>query len=103
MIKLFRKTIVNSKESEKLIEERALNWELDRIAAMDKLVLKMAITELIEFKSIPVKVSLNEYIELAKIFSTSKSRVFINGILDKLIVDLKKNGKIVKIGRGLMT
>lgn len=102
MIKLFRKTIVNSREAEQLIDERAKNWELDRIAAMDKLILKMAITELIEFKSIPVKVTLNEYIELAKIFSTSKSRVFINGILDKLIIDLKKSGKIVKTGRGLM-
>jgi N utilization substance protein B len=103
MIKLFRKSIVKSSESETLIDERAKNWELDRIAAMDKLILKMAITELTEFKSIPVKVSLNEYIELAKIFSTAKSRVFINGILDKLIVDLQKNGKIVKTGRGLMS
>lgn len=103
IIKLFRKTILKNKECEQLIEERAKNWELERIAAMDKLILKMAITELIEFPSIPVKVTLNEYIDLAKVFSTGKSRIFINGILDKLIIDLQKEGKIKKSGRGLMT
>lgn len=100
--RLFIKTILKQEESEKLIEERARNLEIDRIAMMDKLIISMAVTELIEFPSIPVKVTLNEYIELAKIFSTSKSRVFINGILDKLISDLKKEKKIIKTGRGLI-
>jgi len=103
LIRLFRKAVVKSSEYEKLIDDRAQNWELDRIAAMDKLILKMAITELIEFPSIPIKVTLNEYIELAKLFSTTKSRVFINGVLDKLIIDLQENGQIVKKGRGLIT
>ncbi|MCF8228298.1 MAG: transcription antitermination factor NusB [Bacteroidales bacterium] len=101
--KLFRKTILRKPEADELIEQRAKNWEIERIATMDKLILEMAIIELMEFDSIPIKVSLNEYIELAKIFSTAKSRVFINGILDKLIEDLKKENKIIKKGRGLMT
>ncbi len=101
--KLFRKTILRKDETEKLVEQRARNWEIERIATMDKLILEMALVELMEFESIPIKVSLNEYIELAKIFSTAKSRVFINGILDKLIEDLKADNKIVKKGRGLMT
>lgn len=102
IVKLYRKTLLKREAAEKLIADRAKNWELDRIAMMDKLILAMAITELIEFPSIPVKVSLNEYIELAKIFSTGKSRIFINGILDKLITDLQDDNTIVKTGRGLM-
>jgi transcription antitermination protein NusB len=66
------------------------------------LLLKIALAELIEFPNIPIKVTLNEYIELAKVYSTPRSNVFVNGILDKLIVELKESGKIVKTGRGLM-
>jgi N utilization substance protein B len=84
------------------VQEKASNWELNRIALMDIILIKMALAELMEFPSIPVKVTLNEYIELSKYFSTPKSGVFINGILDKLIDDLKKAKKIVKSGRGLM-
>lgn len=102
VIDLFRKTIIHNAPFEQMIKERATNWEIDRIAAMDKMILKMAIAELTEFSSIPIKVSLNEYIDIAKIFSTHKSRVFINGILDKLINDLEKENKIKKSGRGLM-
>jgi transcription antitermination protein NusB len=101
--RLYRKTIIKKRESDKLIEDRAKNWDIDRIATMDKLILEMAVAELVEFESIPIKVSMNEYIELAKIFSTAKSRVFINGILDRLIEDLGKEGQIVKTGRGLMS
>lgn len=75
---------------------------MDRIAVMDILLIKMALAELIEFPSIPIKVTLNEYIELAKMYSTPKSKVFVNGILDKLIIDLKNSKKIKKTGRGLL-
>ena len=102
VIDLFRKTIIKSDEYEKLIEEKIRNWEMDRIAVMDMLIIKMALVELIEFPSIPVKVTLNEYIELAKMYSTPKSKMFVNGILDKMIIDLKDQKKIKKTGRGLM-
>jgi len=102
LIKLYRKTILKSEESELLISEKTSNWEIDRIAAMDILLIKMALTEFLEFPSIPVKVTLNEYIELSKYYSTPKSRVFINGILDKMISDLTKQKKLLKTGRGLI-
>lgn len=100
--RLYRKTLINSADFNKVISERASNWELDRIAIMDTILIKMAITELIEFPSIPVKVTLNEYIELSKEYSSPKSKVFINGVLDKLIADYKEKGIIKKSGRGLM-
>jgi N utilization substance protein B len=99
---LYRKTLINRDELNKVISERASNWELDRIAIMDTILIKMAITELIEFPSIPVKVTLNEYIELSKEYSSPKSKIFINGVLDKLIVDYREQGIIKKSGRGLM-
>lgn len=99
---LYRKTLINSNELNVVISERASNWDLDRIAVMDTILIKMAITELIEFSSIPVKVTLNEYIELSKEYSSPKSKVFINGVLDKLIVDYNEQGIIKKSGRGLM-
>ncbi|MBC34945.1 MAG: transcription antitermination factor NusB [Bacteroidetes bacterium] len=99
---LFRKTILNSDKYEKLITEKTVNWEFERIASMDILILKMALAELFEFTSIPVKVTLNEYIELAKYYSTPKSSVFVNGILDKLIAELTESKEIKKSGRGLM-
>jgi N utilization substance protein B len=102
MVRLFHKTVLKSNELEEIIKNRASNWEINRIATMDIILLKMALTELMEFQSIPTKVTLNEYIELSKYYSTPKSKVFINGILDKLIVELKEEKKIVKTGRGLM-
>ena len=99
---LFRKTVLNSEENEGLIETRAQNWELERIAVMDMIILKMAITEILEFSSIPLKVSMNEYIEISKYYSSGKSRIFINGILDKLIAQFKADDKIHKTGRGLI-
>ncbi len=99
---LFRKTISIDKENEKLINELIKNWEFDRIAKMDLILLKMGITELQIFNEIPTKVTLNEYIEISKFYSTPKSNTFINGILDKAIVELKENKKIQKVGRGLM-
>jgi N utilization substance protein B len=102
IINLFRKTIIKSAEYEKLIDEKVKNWEMDRIAVMDVLIIKMALVELLEFPSIPIKVTLNEYIELAKLYSTPKSKIFVNGILDKLIGDLKAQKRIKKTGRGLI-
>lgn len=99
---LFRQTIAKSEENLKLIDELTKNWELDRIAKMDVILMEMAITELQVFNNIPKKVTLNEYIEISKFYSTPKSNVFINGVLDKAIEQLEKNGKIKKIGRGLM-
>jgi len=102
MLKLFRYSILRSQENEKLIEEQAENWELDRIAIMDIIIMKMALTELMIFPSIPFKVTINEYIEISKSYSSIKSKLFINGILDKLVVKLKMEGRIRKTGRGLM-
>lgn len=102
MIRLFRRTIANSEKFAVLIDDKASNWELDRIALMDTILIKMALAELTEFPSIPVKVTLNEYIDISKYYSSAKSKVFINGILDKLIDDLKEQKLIVKTGRGLM-
>lgn len=102
IIELFRKTIIHSQEYEQLIDKKTKNWELDRIAIMDIILIKMALAELLEFPNIPVKVTMNEYIELSKLFSTPKSKIFVNGILDKLIVDLNKKNIINKTGRGLM-
>jgi N utilization substance protein B len=102
VIELFRKTILNNEENEKLIAELADNWELDRIAKMDMFLLKMGLTELQIFPSIPTKVTLNEYIEISKFYSTPKSNLFINGILDKAIGKLTLEKKIIKTGRGLI-
>ncbi|MEZ5196201.1 MAG: transcription antitermination factor NusB [Bacteroidales bacterium] len=99
---LYRKVIIRSDEYDGLIQNKVKNWEMDRIAVMDILLIKMALVELIEFPSIPVKVTLNEYIELAKLYSTPKSKMFVNGVLDKLIIDLKEQKMIVKKGRGLL-
>jgi N utilization substance protein B len=102
MIELFRKTILNNQNYEKLIGEKTQNWEIERIAMMDVLLMKMAIAEILNFSNIPTKVSLNEYIELSKNYSTPKSRIFVNGILDKLLADFKEKGELKKTGRGLM-
>ncbi len=102
LVNLFRKVILRSDEYFLLIEGKVKNWESDRLAVMDILLLKMALAELLEFPSIPVKVTLNEYIELSKMYSTPKSKVFINGILDKMIADLRRKNEIKKMGRGLL-
>lgn len=99
---LFNKTIINNEEYESAISERTKNWEVDRIALMDILILKMALSELVNFPGIPVKVSINEYIDISKEYSTPKSKQFVNGVIDKLALDYKEQGKIVKTGRGLI-
>ncbi len=100
--KLIRKVILNHEEYEAIINKFSKNWDIDRIAFMDILLMQMAIAEVLEFSSIPVKVTLNEYLELAKFYSTSRSNIFINGILDKVFSNLKENKKINKAGRGLI-
>ncbi|MFC2116002.1 transcription antitermination factor NusB [Bacteroidota bacterium] len=99
---LLRKTIKNEEESLQLIKASANNWELERIAFIDSLILQLAISEAREFSSIPTKVTINEFIEIAKTYSTHKSSQFINGILDNILTGLKAEGKIVKRGRGLI-
>lgn len=99
---LFRKTIIHSNTYAEIIAQKAKNWELERIALLDIIIMKMAIAELLQLPSIPVKVTLNEYIEISKQYSTPKSKVFINGLLDKLIHEFKEEGKIRKTGRGLI-
>jgi N utilization substance protein B len=99
---LFRKTVLNERELAKEYDDKTPNWDSDRIAEIDTIILKMAICEFLKFPSIPVKVTLNEYLELAKEYSTPKSSIFINGILDNLVKELQASNRIVKAGRGLM-
>ena len=98
---LFKKTIQYNTQHEELIQAHTKNWELDRIANMDMLLMKMAIAEILHLKNVPVKVSLNEYIDISKEYSTPNSKTFVNGVLDKIILQLKNEGKIEKTGRGL--
>ncbi len=99
---LFRKATLNSQEHREIIKKHLRNWDLERVAFIDVLIMEMALCEFLYFPSIPTKVSLNEYIDLARFYSTSKSQTFINGILDKILKSLKDEGKISKIGRGLI-
>ncbi|MBQ4822796.1 transcription antitermination factor NusB [Aquimarina sp. MMG016] len=99
---IFKKTALNGVEFAKEIEGKTPNWDKDRIAELDKAVIKMAICEFVKFPSIPVKVTINEYLEIAKEYSTPKSSIFINGILDKISKEYQENGKLNKVGRGLM-
>ena len=99
---LYDQTLRHDEEYELLISEKSKNWAADRIASVDNVIMKMAITEMIHFSSIPVKVTINEYVDISKVYSTQKSRQFINGILDVLSQELLKQGLIRKSGRGLM-
>jgi transcription antitermination protein NusB len=99
---LFRKAIVHKDKCSELIDKNTTNWEVDRIALMDILVMQLAITEILEFPEIPVKVTLNEYIEIAKYYCTSKSSTFVNGILDNIVKEIRDEGLFNKFGRGLV-
>ena len=101
-LKLFRNTINNNSDYEEIIVKFARNWELDRIAKMDQLFLKMAFAEILLMPELPVKVSMNEYIEISKYYSTAKSKLFVNGLLDNFVKTYTREGKIKKIGRGLV-
>jgi N utilization substance protein B len=102
IIDLFEITIRNDAQFQEMIGQKTQNWEPERIAMMDTLLMKMAICEFVNFPSVPVKVTINEYLEIAKEFSTPKSNSFINGILDKILFELKEENKIRKTGRGLI-
>jgi len=102
LIDLFRKTILHHKEYNDEINDKTPNWDTERIAGIDLILIKMAITEFLYFPSIPTKVSINEYIEIAKDYSTVKSSYFINGVLDKILKDYNKSERLNKIGRGLL-
>ncbi len=99
---LFARSLVGYEENLAVVEQYTKNWDVERIALMDNVIMTTAIAELVGFDSIPVKVTLDEYIEISKYYSTLGSSTFINGILDKLSTDLVKNGKVVKQGRGLV-
>lgn len=99
---LFTKTLLNETDLSKEIEGKTPNWDKERIAEIDAILLKMAITEFLKFPSIPVKVTMNEYLEIAKEYSTPKSSIFINGVLDKLVKEYKETKKLNKMGRGLL-
>lgn len=100
--KLLTKTLLNDGKLTKEIEGKTPNWDKDRIADIDAILLKMAICELLNFPSIPEKVTINEFLEIAKEYSTPKSSIFINGILDKLVKEYRTEGKLNKVGRGLI-
>jgi len=99
---LFRKAVLHTKQCSELIENNTTNWEVERIALMDILVMQLAITEIIEFPEIPVKVTLNEYIEIAKYYCTPKSSTFVNGILDNIVKEVREKGIFKKSGKGLI-
>jgi N utilization substance protein B len=99
---LFRRAVLGAKEYSEMINRNTTNWEVDRIALMDILVMQLAITEIIEFPGIPVKVTLNEYIEIAKYYCTSKSSTFVNGILDNIVREMRDKEQFKKAGRGLV-
>ena len=99
---LFRKTVLNEVELSKEYIDKTPNWDVERIAEIDTIILKMAICELLKFPSIPTKVTINEYLEIAKEYSTPKSSIFINGILDNLVKEFTQDGKLKKSGRGLL-
>lgn len=101
MSSLFNKTIIYHQQFEELIGKHTQNWEVERIANMDMLLMEMALAEILYIPNVPVKASLNEYIDISKEYSTPNSKTFVNGVLDKIIAELKRDNKINKTGRGL--
>ncbi|MEX1275540.1 MAG: transcription antitermination factor NusB [Bacteroidota bacterium] len=99
---LIIKTIEVTPELDALIKGRVANWEFNRLAVIDRIILRMGICELLYFEDIPPKVSINEAIEIARRYSTEKSDKFVNGVLDSILTDLKKGGRVKKTGRGLL-
>jgi len=102
MISLFRKTVEHDEEYTQIVENKLRNWEHERMVYIDFILMKMAICEFCHFPNIPPRVTLNEYIEIAKHYSTDRSKAFINGTLDGILIDLKEENRINKQGRGLM-
>lgn len=102
VVDLFRKTMLHNEEYQKMLAEKVSNWDYDRLALMDQIIMTMAVTEFCDFPSVPIKVTINEYIEISKFYSTPESHRFVNGMLDKMAQVLKEEGKIKKSGRGLI-
>ena len=100
--KLFKKVISCNSELNKELEGRTPNWDSDRIAAIDLILIKMATIELLYFPDIPKNVTINEYVEISKDYSTPKSRVFVNGILDQIVKDFESSNRLFKQGKGLL-
>ncbi len=98
---LFRHTVADIANYDAMIRRKAVNWEFNRIAILDKLILRLALCEFLYFPDIPPKVTIDEAIEIAKKYSTEKSGRFVNGILDAVLIDLRKEGRLYKKGRGL--
>ncbi len=101
LVKLFRNTILHADEFGETIKANISNWDYDRVALMDRIIMQMAMTEFCYFPTIPVKVTINEYIEVSKLYSTPESRRFVNGMLDKISNLLREEGKMKKYGAGL--
>lgn len=99
---LFRKSLVQYDENQDIVDRFTSNWDVERIAFMDNLIISIAIAELTNFDSIPVKVTLDEWIDIAKFYSSPTSSNFVNGVLDKIVAELTESGKIKKSGRGLL-
>ncbi len=101
-VELLRRTVMNLDKTEEMVKSKVENWEVERVALLDLLVMKMAVTEFLDFPTIPLKVTINEYIDVAKVFGSEKSSSFVNGLLNRIQDDLKAEGKIKKTGRGLI-
>ncbi|MDD3812938.1 MAG: transcription antitermination factor NusB, partial [Bacteroidales bacterium] len=101
-LRLLSKSLLNYDEYVETMSSYIINWEPERLAATDTSLIVMGIAEAVSFPNIPLKVTINEYVELAKFYSTPNSRLFVNGILDKLLLDMQRDGRIEKTGRGLV-
>jgi N utilization substance protein B len=101
-VQLYNITLDREKEIEEVIAQKLKNWDMERVALTDKVILQMAMAEFLGFPSIPTKVTINEYIEICKEYSTPKSKQFVNGLLDAIAIEMSNNGKIKKSGRGLL-
>ncbi|MFT6754937.1 MAG: N utilization substance protein B [Urechidicola sp.] len=102
VLELFRKMILNQEKYDEVINDKTPNWDSDRIADVDLILIKMAISEFLHFPTIPTRVTINEYIEIAKDYSSHKSSFFVNGVLDKILKEYTSEKRIQKIGRGLL-
>ena len=99
---LFIKSLVQYEDNQEIVDRYTQNWDVERVVFMDNLIISIAITELVVFDSIPVKVTLDEWIDIAKYYSSPSSSTFVNGVLDKVVADLVAEGRIAKSGRGLL-
>jgi transcription antitermination protein NusB len=97
-LKLIRNAVLEDAQFNQLIEEYTKNWEIDRIAFIDRVIMKVALAEITDFPTIPISVTLNEYIEIAKVYSTDKSSTFVNGVLDTIVTSLRNSNKLLKVG-----